>query len=59
MERFIRHFPDWTPTLEKRGFETTIKEFLTLVKQDATYYDDSLAYPSHKWIEAIVKKGNE
>ncbi|MDT2823190.1 Gfo/Idh/MocA family protein [Vagococcus lutrae] len=52
-------FPDWTPTLEKRGFETTIKEFLTLVKQDATYYDDSLAYHSHKWIEAIVKKGNE
>lgn len=31
----VRHFPDWTPTLEQRGFAPIIRAFVAAVENPA------------------------
>ena len=53
----VETFPDWTPTLEKRGFTNIINHFIKTVEKDQGY-DASQDLASHEMIHTILKAQN-
>lgn len=53
----IETFPDWTPTLERRGFETIIKHFIDLIQNNKTY-DSTSDLQSHEMVDYILKNAS-
>lgn len=52
--KIIETFPDWTPTLERRGFQAIITHFIDLVSTN-TQHDTTQDLLSHEVIEAMYK----
>lgn len=52
--KIVETFPDWTPTLERRGFQAIITHFIDLISTN-TQHDTAQDLLSHEVIEAMYK----
>lgn len=50
----VQHFPDWTPTLHRRGFPQMIDTFINRIHRN-DYSDNDASILSHEIIEDLLK----